>query len=78
MKQQVHPAVVIGVLVVVAIGAIFFVYKGSNGVNSGTGKLQSDLKMDEAAKKADSDPEAFKKSVQDSLKKNNVKVGSDN
>ena len=78
MKQQIHPAVVVGVLVVVVLGAAFAIYKGGNGINSGNGKLQSDLKMDEASKKAQADPEAFKKEIQDSLKKNNVKMGSDN
>jgi hypothetical protein len=78
MKQQVHPAVVVAVLVVVVLGAVFAIYKGGNGINSGNGKLQSDLKLDEAAKKAQSDPEAFKKEIQDSMKKNNVKMGSEN
>jgi len=69
MKSQVHPAVVIAIIAVVLGVAIFFVYKGSGGVNGGDGKLKSDLNMDGAMKKAEQDPEAFKKAIQDSAKK---------
>ncbi|HLK56907.1 MAG TPA: hypothetical protein VKU00_10095 [Chthonomonadaceae bacterium] len=76
MKTAVHPAVVITVIVVVAAGAIFFVWRGSQGINTGPGKMQSDLKMDEAAKKAQQDPEAFRKAVQESLQKDKARNGN--
>ena len=75
MKASLPPAVVVGVLLVVVAGVIFFLWHGSQGVNSGPGRMQSDLKMDKATQAAQQNPEEFRKQVEESLKKNGVSSG---
>ncbi len=76
MKQNVNPAVFISILAVVVVVAGFFLWKSSQGINPGPGKLQSDLKLDDAAKAAQNDPDKFSKAVQDSLNKNKATQGN--
>jgi hypothetical protein len=75
MKNPVHPAIVATAIVLVVAGAVFFLWRGSMGVNTGPGKLQSDLKLDEATQEAQKDPEKFRKAVEESLQKDKARGG---
>lgn len=71
MKSQVNPIVAVVVVVVLLLGAALFFWKGSQGANSGSGKLQSDLNMD----KIEKDPEKLRQSIEESLKKDKERRG---
>jgi hypothetical protein len=43
MKNQLNPKVAFTIIALVLIGAVFFVWKSSNGVNTGSGRMQSNL-----------------------------------
>jgi hypothetical protein len=75
VKKSVHPAVIVAVLVVVVSAVVLVLWKGSQGVNPGPGKLQSDLKLDEASKAAQADPDKFKAAVEASMAKDKAAHG---
>lgn len=75
MKSSVHPAVAVGVIVVAVGGALFFLWRGSQGVNGGRGRLQSDLNFDAVSKGAQQDPEKFRKDVEASFKRDQERAG---
>jgi hypothetical protein len=69
MKSQINPAVGIGIVVVVALGAIFMLWRGSLGVNKSGGRMQSDLDFS----KIEKDPEKLKKELEESIRKSGAK-----
>ena len=69
MKSQINPTVAIGILVVVALGAVFMLWRGSLGVNKSGGRMQSDLDFS----KIEKDPEKLKKGIEESLRKSGAK-----
>ena len=63
MKRQIHP-VVAGLIIVVFLGVIGLLFwNHSQGINTGPGKLKSDMKLTEM------DPEKFKQGVAELLRK---------
>jgi len=71
LKQQVSPVVAIVIIVIVLLGVGAFIYKGSQGVNPGSGKLQSDLDFG----KMEKDPAKFEAGVRESLAKDKQRNG---
>ena len=69
MKSSLHPAAIAAVLLIVICGVIFMVWRNTEGVNHGSGRLVSDLKIDDSTKRAQNDPEAWRKEVEASIKK---------
>lgn len=69
MKRQIHPAV-IAIILTVAIGlVVFLIWRGSEGINPGPGRMESDLDMGRAAEDAKKDPAKFQKELEESLKR---------
>ena len=75
MKQNVSPVVFISIIAVVVVVAGFFLWKSSKGVNSGSGRLQSDLNTSAVSNSIKNDPDKFSKEVQDSFNKNKTSTG---
>ncbi len=69
MKTQVNPIVVGVVIAVVLIGVGIFLWKGGQGVNGGSGKLQSNLGA------AETDPTKFQQGIAESLKRDKQSHG---
>jgi hypothetical protein len=64
MKKELNPAIAIGVVLVLVVGVVLFFMKGTAGTAPGAGRRQLDLNADSIK-----DPEAAKKSLQDSYNK---------
>jgi hypothetical protein len=69
LKTQVNPIVVGVVIALVLLCAGFFMWKSGQGVNGGSGKLQSNLGP------VETNPDKFKQGIADSLKRDQQKHG---
>ena len=69
MKSQVNPIVVVIVLVVVVLGLGLYFWQGSQGVNTGSGKLQSNLGPIEK------DPVKLQQGIEESLQRDKKRRG---
>jgi hypothetical protein len=75
MKFSLHPAVVAAIVAIVVEDTLFLFWRYSEGVNTGSGRLQSDLKLDAAGKQAAQNPEQFQKSLEESIKRDRERKG---
>jgi len=69
VKTQVNPFIVGIVLAVILLAVGFFFWKGGQGVNGGSGKLQSNLGS------AEKDPVKFQQGIAESLKRDKEQHG---
>jgi hypothetical protein len=75
MKSSLHPAVAACIIILAVGGIVFFLWRGSQGINRGGGRLQSDLNFDAVSKKAQQDPEQFRKELEASIKRGQAGKG---
>ena len=71
MKKQVSPVVAIVIILIALLGVGAFIFKGSQGVNTGPGKLESNLD----SSKMESDPVKFEAAIKASLEKEKQRGG---
>lgn len=65
MKSQINPVVAVILIVVVVAVAGFLIWRGSQGVNTGSGRLKSDLDFS----KMEKDPVKLQQGIQELLRK---------
>ncbi len=65
MKSEVNPLIA-GIVIVILVAVLgFFIWKHSQGPNTGSGRMRSDLDMSKAQK----DPAKFQQDLQDLIKR---------